>query len=784
MTEKKTETCIWTATDAKKLDNGVVLFFDGIPKASIPGIYVMLRREGTEVSFDGFSILSTVGEKAAIFFSDVRKFTRINKEHLNVGLKLEVHVQCYGGSVLGRGEQVTPYFILNCGVSQLAQIPLIAMLRWEAPSKMKRAKIFWFVHSEEELTFVSNLLEVLPTVKDQKRPPFVKIILSGKHGMFKDLEIAAKKISGADISCELEGINNVVQMIEAEQKKESELPILIDTLGSYELQQDIKKGCAEREMKEVNFGIQRSFGFSVHSQSGWIDFEPSAASSWFFPLCSLPFRWGSNLSIQEWMFLRTDPLPLAIFRILFGYLMIDYAFKAVYEGRVYRDHGWSGMRFKYDYMEWLGPDLGEPYCYYVYYLMGLASFGIMIGWPYRLSCLLFIPTFAWHFFSEATHYNNHYYLILTLGFLFLIARTDRCLKFDPVKFLKGIFTKKSKEKPQENVNEIQTFSYFHHFIFRAFILFVFFYGFVAKLNNDWVSGHVMRAGFDGEVPWIVAELCVFFLGWGGLVFDMVGPLYFAYSPLRMFALFGFIFFNLSNMIMFNIGVFPWMMLGSIPLLVDTFETRRFIRSSADWAQRLTLTPDTFPKKLEIFEIWSRKLARWTGAKVYPNVPAFTDEVYQHYLHSTWYTQPYGTIRVPQPKVSKKHSPLFRVFVCLIFIFVAIIECLLPLRSVYYHFRTNQQVAWTEHGRKFSWHMMSRHKNCSGVLMTIADGIGLHHNVTISETGYNGPISLNTHQLKKLPTIATYVRQLSWKLRKFYENWTKTVRQIDGYVDSN
>eukprot|EP01060_Flectonema_neradi_P034169 TRINITY_DN591_c0_g1_i5.p1 TRINITY_DN591_c0_g1~~TRINITY_DN591_c0_g1_i5.p1 ORF type:complete len:875 (+),score=157.09 TRINITY_DN591_c0_g1_i5:2725-5349(+) len=771
------ETCIWTATGEEKVTNGVVLFFDEVPKASVPGIYVMLRREGTNGSFDGFSILSTAGEKAAILFSDVRYFTRSNREHLKTGLKIEVHKQCYGGSVISRAETSTPYFVMNCGVSQLAQIPLIAMLRWDIPSHLKQTKVFWFVHNIEELSFVADLMKVLPK-REPKRPPVVKVILSGKHGLFTELIEVAEKIPGIEFRSELEGINNVVSMIEEEQKKETEPSILIDTLGSEELQTDIKKAIVQKNLTDVNFGIQRSFGFSVHTRSSWIDFEPHAATNWFFPFNFLPFRWGNNLSVQEWMFLRTDPLPLGIFRVLFGYLMVDYAFKAIYEGRVYRDHGWSGMRFKYDYMDWLGPDLGEPLCYYNYYLMGVASFGIMIGWPYRLSCLLFIPTFAWHFFSEATHYNNHYYLILTLGFIFLITRADRCLKFEPLTFIKNRFSKKEKEKPQKNVNEVVTFSYFHHFVFRAFVLFVFFYGFVAKLNNDWVSGHVMRAGFEGEVPWIVAELCVFFLAWGGLVFDMVGPLYLCYSPLRPFALFGFIFFNSANMLMFTIGVFPWMMLGSIPLLVDTQETRRFIRSSADWAQKLTTKPDTFPKKLEIFEVWGRRLSRWIGAKVYPQVPPFTDEVYQHFCHNTWYTQPYGTIRPSQPTVSKKHSPIFRFSVCLIFFFVAVIQCVYPLRSVYYHHGTNQQVAWTEHGRKFSWHMMSRHKNCSGVLMAVAEGIGLRHNVTISEKGYNGPIALNAHQLKKLPTIATYVRQLSWKVRKFYENWTKTVRQIE------
>ena len=36
--------------------------------------------------------------------------------------------------------------------------------------------------------------------------------------------------------------------------------------------------------------------------------------------------------------------------------------------------------------------------------------------------------------------------------------------------------------------------------------------------------------------------------------------------------------------------------------------------------------------------------------------------------------------------------------------------------------------------------------------------------------YNGPVRMNPHQLKKLPTVPSYIRQYSWHVRSFYEGF--------------
>ena len=765
----------WTAVKQEVLPSGILVHFDGKASNKFPGAFIKIRKDGSSVDFDAFSMANTVGEDVVVYFSSRRRFTITHRDYLlSESPKFEVMKKPGGASPISRSAESKVCFVLNCGVTPLALIPLASIMRWDVPAEMKIPKIFWFVHSSEEIELVAAVLDRQKSSK-QKRAVEVQIILSGKHGDFTELQATAKKLPGVEVVCEAEGINKAVPILKDFITKEKDKKIVLETIGTHELHEDLKKNF--KDVENVTFGVQASFGFPELNRSSWIDFQNQSATSWLFPLNFTPFKWGNNLPVQEWMFLQTDPLPLAIFRILFGYLMFDYALKTITEGKAQRSYVETDMRFKYDYMEWLGPDLGDPYCYYVYYVMGLASIGIGLGWPYRLSSLVFSITFAWHFFVEATHYNNHYYLITCLGIFFLITRADACLKFDPIRILKNYLKPKvdangEKIKPEENVNEVPRMSYYSHFVFRGFVLFVFFYGFFAKLNNDWCSGHAMRAGFDDEgLPWVASELLVFFLTWGGLVFDMVGPLYLCYSPLRTFSLLGFMFFNMCNMIMFTIGVFPWMMLGCIPILVDTHQPREFIRWNCDRIENVCRSKCVLPKSFQSLERGVRsRVVRWVE-RIRVIVPPHRDQIYQNFLHSTWYSQPGGTLRVEQPVLKSSKPAVFR-FASVLFLFIVIvIECVYPFRSHYYHHGSNQQVAWTEHGRKFSWHMMSRHKLCDGNITVMVDNeLMINYSIPDSRNPelYKAPVVLSSHQVKKLCLVPTYVRQYCWKIRKHLE----------------
>eukprot|EP01061_Rhynchopus_euleeides_P013169 TRINITY_DN23065_c0_g1_i1.p1 TRINITY_DN23065_c0_g1~~TRINITY_DN23065_c0_g1_i1.p1 ORF type:complete len:950 (+),score=362.35 TRINITY_DN23065_c0_g1_i1:95-2944(+) len=799
----------WQILRCEKVpDVGQFVHCDKAASADLPGGFLMVKAKGSSDRFESFTSVTPPGGKTCLFVSAIRRVRPSLQKALDESGELEVRESGgptntpFGFSHTLSDTKRSPCFVQAAGRLPLTLTPFASVLRWKIPETHQIPKLYWAVHSREEVTYLTDILKNSPSTAPKGgnggRYAEVMMVLCGHRNCYPEVEEAVEELRSllpGDVMSvrEPQGLDMVPTRIFRDLKARGVADAALETLSHQELHYEIRRRMEAIQKQdtagaEVKFDFSKppSFGWLAPKRNDWVDFEPWPVSSSVPPLCLMPVALGkSKLPMQDWLFLETDPLPLALFRIAFGFLTCQYGVEAITTGRAFRDHEWSGIRFKYDFFEHLGPDLAPPYCYYMYYAMAAAGFGLMIGWPYRLSSLVFTITFAWHFFSEATHYNNHYYLMICLGFLFTITNADATLKFQPLRFARWLWScipsrGKAAETPEGGgggvapllpcTEPVQGIAYINHYLLRSLVLFVYFYGFVAKLNNDWVSGHVMRSGMQGEQPpWILQELCVFFLSWGGLVFDLVGPLYLCYNPLRVPALIGFVFFNVSNMFMFNIGCFPWMCLGSIALLVETHTCRDKLRSFLwDWAH--TSSTLTWWGRLSWVETAVRGILRWTGRRFYPLFSAYKDSVFQLYRHEVYYSMPNGNLRPPVPAPMKSYSTVYRYVVSFVFFVVVVLELTVPLRNWHYHWGTDQTVAWTEHGRKFSWHMMSRHKYCGGNATIIHEASNTKFNISLYPGTYNGPIQLNQHQLKKLGTIATYVRQLSWGLRRHYEKF--------------
>ena len=797
------DTDTWTVRSISEVkEAGSFLFCDRPVPADRPGVFVVLRAHGTDDAFESLTSVSAPGEDACLYVSQSRRMQL--KKRLAPGLKLEVRQTIYGKSeTLANPKERTPVVVLNAGVSPLALSPLASVLQWRAPAG-SAPRVYWAVHAAEELQYVARILETLAEHRGGAKAkaaagavPRLTVVLCGRHGLFEDHEAAAEAVRdksglypdgrGFTLVREAEGLDTLPAMVAKEVAEEGLTRVALELFSHKEARTQFRHRL-EHELSQrglaapVDVTMPRvsSFGYCTPNMNSWAMYEPWPLTSWLPPFSILPCTFGRTaLPFHDWLFIGTDPMPLALFRIAFGYLIMRYGQEAITSGRAHRDHEWSGLRFKYDFYEWLGPDMGPPHCYWIYYAMGAAGFGIMIGWPYRLSSAVFTATFVWHFFVEASHYNNHYYLMFVLGFLFTYSSADACLKFSPVEFGKWLWAcafgaktppaavaasassggeKKKVEAaapsfPEEGTALVDPIPNLHHFLFRGLVLFVFFYGFVAKLNNEWISGHVMRAGMEGmeDPPWLLQEICVFFLAWGGLVFDGVGPLYLCYNPLRIPALIIFAFFNVANMLMFQIGCFPWMMLGSMVLLCETHTMRDRIRQGLWWCSQVKADTLTWGR-LPAVEKRARAFTRYLGFRLFPKVPAYKDAVHQLFKHETYYSMPNGVLRPPAPRPMPSYPKPYRMLTTLVLFLILMLEFTFPLRNWVYHHGTDQQVAWTEHGRKFSWHMMSRHKACEGNLTVVHDQLGYNMNISLLPETYNGPIRVNQHQLKKVCTV--------------------------------
>ena len=117
--------------------------------------------------------------------------------------------------------------------------------------------------------------------------------------------------------------------------------------------------------------------------------------------------------------------PLITFRIVFGLIMTMSTARFIALGWIEKHFGNLNFSFSYYGFDWVRP-LPVAGMYVVYFVMLLASLGVMLGAWYRISAVLLFSTFAYAQLADATYYLNHYYFIgLVCGwFCFVPANRD------------------------------------------------------------------------------------------------------------------------------------------------------------------------------------------------------------------------------------------------------------------------------------------------------------------------------------------------------------------------
>src|SRR5690606_12816473 len=100
--------------------------------------------------------------------------------------------------------------------------------------------------------------------------------------------------------------------------------------------------------------------------------------------------------------------PLAVFRVIFGAMMLGSIIRFVLKGWVTELYVLPKVYFPFYGFEWVKP-LGETGMYALFGLMALSAVGIMVGLFYRWSAVLFFLSFTYVELIDKSNYLNHYY---------------------------------------------------------------------------------------------------------------------------------------------------------------------------------------------------------------------------------------------------------------------------------------------------------------------------------------------------------------------------------------
>ncbi len=355
------------------------------------------------------------------------------------------------------------------------------------------------------------------------------------------------------------------------------------------------------------------------------------------------------------LFQSVDASTLALFRIVFGVLLC-WSCQSIWAS-VEDRYLIPKCLFRYPGFEFL-PAPSSLVAYSIVIVIGVSAAAVALGAFYRLAAIVLLVTYTYLFLLAETAYNNHYYLIVLLCGFFCVTDAHVRWSIDAFasrhqwRFWGGrIFSR----RPGRRLGTGDV-PYWQLLLFQLQFFIVYFYGGIAKINADWLHCEPMRNmlflrseafPIDGL---LTNEWVVHFFAYGGLLFDLsIGFLLF-YRPTRLLAIVLVLFFHLTNNWLFQIGVFPWLGIGSTVLFLD-------------------------PKSVGV------RCDRWLmghrpGGQVTPDYDAMACKCCSR-----------------------------RAVLSLVVIYFAI-QTLVPFR----HFCYPGNVSWTERGHKFAWHMKLRTKD--------------------------------------------------------------------------
>lgn len=316
------------------------------------------------------------------------------------------------------------------------------------------------------------------------------------------------------------------------------------------------------------------------------------------------------------------PVPidsLVAFRIWFGLMML-------FDVASYFRNGWIDavfiepeMLFKYYGFEWVHPWPGVGMYLHFAALMLLAGC-ITLGLFYRVTSLLFAIGITYVFLLEQAIYLNHMYLICLLSWLMVFMPCHRSCSLDAL------------HKPELQSAAIPAWALWS---LRFQVGLPYFFGGIAKLEHDWLSGDTVHMFFydDGARPFIgrflTEEWTIMFISWGGMLFDLLVVPLLLWRRTRPFAFAAAMLFHLMNSQLFNIGIFPWMMIGATTIFFEPDWPRRLLRWSNSVENLQKLAPTNRRQHLVTTSLLAAyvvvQLALPLRQFAYPGNPSWSEE---------------------------------------------------------------------------------------------------------------------------------------------------------------
>ena len=347
---------------------------------------------------------------------------------------------------------------------------------------------------------------------------------------------------------------------------------------------------------------------------------------------------------------QIDPAGLVAFRVLYGLLGAVGAVRFVANGWVERFFGEPTFFFRYWGFDWV-PVPSVPVIYALFGVMAVTGVAVALGYRYRFALALHLVAFLWVELIDVTNYLNHYHLWMLLGVIALVLPLHRNTSLDV---------------HAGRVTGLTQFPLRWARFLQLQVALVYVFAGLAKANGDWLGhGQPLNIWLSSrqDFPLIGSlfghpEVALAF-SWAGFLHDLLVPLFLFWHKTRAFAFAALCVFHLTTHLLFDIGLFPFIM----TLAATTF-------LAPDWPRRLSAI--------------ARRLTRRPVGQV--GISSTAEHLDSRVIHT---------------------RPIPRLALIITIVFFAV-QVAAPLRAHLYPGDVN----WHEQGMRWSWRVMVREKNGS------------------------------------------------------------------------
>jgi vitamin K-dependent gamma-carboxylase len=263
---------------------------------------------------------------------------------------------------------------------------------------------------------------------------------------------------------------------------------------------------------------------------------------------------------------RVDLAGLAVFRVLFGLVMVWAVAR-------YFAHGWIAAQFDaprvffpYEGLEWVRP-LPHPWMHVLFAGIGVCAALVAIGLWYRPAIVLFTLGFTWAHLCDKTNHLNHYHLVTLVSFLMWFLPLDRAL------------SPASARRPERGPPGAHPAGLA---LLRFQVGLVYVFAGLAKLQGDWLlRGEPLHTWLltSDDVPllgpWLGERGVAVVASWAAAAFDLAIPFFLLSRRTWRPAFALTVLFHAATALLFPIGLFP--------VFMTVFAT---VLLPADWPRRL------------------------------------------------------------------------------------------------------------------------------------------------------------------------------------------------------